>query len=461
MERKFYEKYLQKEGIFNYLEELLCNVRNTMGNYCIASDTKKMVSKSLYELSSKSLYELPDVINKNTYGFQNAIYILFTKYDTRDYVILDKQIKNTLNVCVNKLFFLNDYPVIEKSLINTFKQDELIHEYNIGTSIVNKMRKRIPNFMCTYAIFDNKLYTEYIPGVTLFDYIRGHSFQLTEFFNIMTQLLLSIDFAYHTHDFVHNDLQMWNIILTHDNSVGKICYREYSHSSNFIPIIIDYGKSKISSEINDHNRDIYTLIITSAHLILKHQTIDKYHLSIIFELIHMCGITCNNVRELRSKIQVYKKYNNILKRIPPDLNIYEIISIMKKTNSIKKIAYYPVNIYKTNTKSVVKYTLSNNITTRLKAFTSCIEKGYKRNYKHVLSRFIWIYTKNHLNKCIGDDIYKIFAQRITYHQYTTTYDKNNLISYKNLSKKNRAFLKNFLHQIEDNKLRKFYIRNLE
>ena len=64
---------------------------------------------------------------------------------------------------------------------------------------------------------------------------------------------------------------MWNIILTHDNSVGKICYREYSHSSNFIPIIIDYGKSKISSEINDHNRDIYTLIITSAHLILNHQ----------------------------------------------------------------------------------------------------------------------------------------------------------------------------------------------
>lgn len=183
-------------------------------------------------------------------------------------------------VLKNGFRFLNNLMVIKtpKSIKNS---KSLIHEYFIGLHL-NNLRKNIPNFMYTYALFNcniididivkntvqsskflniceidsNKttyLLLEFIKGYTLTDYLKNDYLNLNMNFLISTisQVLCSLQIAYDTYGYCHNDLHASNIVIRELPDKKYIKYyipsrnKTYHILTDNIATIIDYGYNSL------------------------------------------------------------------------------------------------------------------------------------------------------------------------------------------------------------------------
>lgn len=337
---KFYNTYLCKEYIMDYMQQLLINLHNTCGVY----EYKPSVIETLYNLKLKELDKI------NVLKFEDSI-VLTQINAPRSYDLL-KAIQMILsipniwneNICDVNQTIQNRKTSIQIVNINGFKiaikeclpqvqyvhQDEFINEAFIGMCCINQLVQFVPNFMYTFSHNDNKLYTEFIDGMTLQDYIASSEFHIYDFFLILVQVFLAINAAQQWYLFVHYDLFPWNIIL---KKVPKTEVHYYTHDETFItlkttiiPIIIDFGKSSVvyngvqyctrnyfkSSMIVD----VLSLMISSMHHILE---VRKCSQSEITKLLHLSKFfsgtrftnnkTFDNLKSLKTFLANNKKFS--------------------------------------------------------------------------------------------------------------------------------------------------------
>ena len=174
------------------------------------------------------------------------------------------------DVYLNSFMYLENNAIIKRA--RDIRNIENKHEFFVGMYL-NKLRKRIPNFMYVYNLIgcngpnmikdvcrkdDVLLIGERIYGDTFFNYIEKGNMTEYILYNSIIQICLAMQMAYENFKYVHRDLHYGNVMLT-DKMKDKVYIRYDSRLSNdnlyvktdFYVKIIDYGYSYIN--INDEH----------------------------------------------------------------------------------------------------------------------------------------------------------------------------------------------------------------
>lgn len=333
---EFYNKYLCRDGIFDYLQCLLVDISNIsgspyithksnltplygnpsppttlIGSACIHDSTPYQPSllKNMHLPSELSypVYESLNRIFKNhftnlnsvdlgtgvsipladaiTASFSNSVDIANTKNN----IIRTHQINQHAGIILSKLLKSTEPDKIS----------ELIHSYNVG-QIINRLITFSDNFAYTFILLSSQSSSQHalqpipsycilqqnIQGLSFLQWLESKDFNITEYYSIVLQIAFALNTAHRHCGFIHNDLYPWNIMLKkyqHNVLIGyRYCGKQFSFKTKLVPVIIDYGKANIiidgyynkPNECAVEIQDIITMLVTSANIILTKQHIN-------------------------------------------------------------------------------------------------------------------------------------------------------------------------------------------
>ena len=419
----FYDTYLSKNSIFDYLQSYLFHLKKSMGTYINFPKSLKFQIKNEIKIISKywkynkhlniKLNDSNRVpLNINTFdllkGISNVIQQqLYQNYNLNESGInISKQIKKTKSVVVNQASFLNIKNVLAiKKLISTNKDDfnEFIHHAFVGITCLNNLKIFIPNFMYNFGLKINEkvIIMENISGITFFDWLQSKDFNIKDYFWIMIQLALSLHLAQSEFCFMHYDLYPWNIILKIYEKPIEIKYRIknckfYSIKTNIVPVIIDYGKSHVVYNniqygiVNLYNankiQDIITIMISSLYLISVKQNINSgFDMTVLIKFSNFLGNSkytnyknFETIKEIKFFTKNAKKYSNILSDDKGEIT---------KLTCLDFINYINKNCYNFNNKSMYKitsyYKMSENYKQVFDFIYQTNDKNRIESYKNV------------------------------------------------------------------------------
>ncbi|NBP58531.1 hypothetical protein EBU71_18750, partial [bacterium] len=194
------------------------------------------------------------------------------------------------------------------------------HELFVGLFCINRVLRCIPNFTYTVPLRKStSIFLEYIPGITLFDYIKGGSFNLNEWMFYMIQTLLSVSVAQRMCFFTHHDLCPWNIVLAPYSQEQAIDYivdvnQIFRVYTTCIPIIIDYDKTHVVYDLQSFKhffgfqpfQDALCLLVSSIYNIVRYQKlspVDQKKLLFLFNQTIQDPVYCPNVKTFEDMVQ--------------------------------------------------------------------------------------------------------------------------------------------------------------
>lgn len=322
----FFDTYLQRDGILDYMQKTIVDMKDEMGVY-LYNGTNILDLQIKREIELVRNYDYPStersvidinrlpVVSRNNSVLQAMMWI-FNIVEKSEYKLADFAVKDESYLISNKLstitkFNLAGFDFVIKSTNDEQKILEQYHDAYVGVKAINELTKLIPNFAYTFGEYDGNLVVEYIPGETLYDYIRGDGFKFDEYLLILIQICLSIEVAQNKCALVHYDLTPWNIILQRLDEPIRVDYtlekKVYRVKTSIIPVIIDYGKSYVVVDQEHHGfvemfqfsrmQDIITILIKSIELILNVKRLEKNDFSNLLYLANF--LTGNNYRRDR------------------------------------------------------------------------------------------------------------------------------------------------------------------
>jgi hypothetical protein len=318
----FYQKYLTKNGILDYLQKLLYDIKKQNGiyfypktnfieyiNYIHLIEKKyvKNLQKSIIT-NKKSPTSIP--IYKNSFNFLTCI-----RWMINIFKIELIEVKS-VNEKIKKVYFLN-YPLIKKNI----KDDILAYHEAFICMCLNEIIRDIPNFPYIFKIYNEKednsyILYENIEGIKLSDYLHNLSFKTDTLFNVLIQIILTLFTCQKQYCFMHNNLTSENVILNFlktpiflEYKISNIIYRL---KTNVIAVIINMKKSQLiyknkifslENKIFSENFDITTLFDSLEPNIPKKET----ELNIFFKECKKYK-TCFEILEyFKYKITVFQK----------------------------------------------------------------------------------------------------------------------------------------------------------
>lgn len=210
--KEFYDTYLGKKGIFDYLQDLLFTVKSKMGQYKYNSDILKTFREKETE-----------------WVLQNKII----------HVEKDKLLLSTKNT---EIYSVKNETKILKKGKNELR--EIFVYYNGGLN-------EIKHFSHIYgSTKDKEIICEKYDGMTFFDWLKT-DYNEKDYLKILISLSFALLEAQQKCGFVHCDFFPWNIILLKQKP-QKINYVidniNYELDISLFPVIIDYEKSHIVFE---------------------------------------------------------------------------------------------------------------------------------------------------------------------------------------------------------------------
>lgn len=251
--REFSLKYLSKDGILDYLQKLLINLKNHIGTYVYPENAREKERK---EMS-----------------------------------LLIEKFKTNFKLESKEIIFENDHTKIYKSnnLCIKVSERDLVREAYIALEGTNKLQIDIPNF-CYCHSYNDCLVTDYISETNLYQYIHSDQFDFLTFIHIFYQVALAIFTAQKKLNFIHWDLAPWNIMLKYEEKDIEYIIDEktvYNVHTKIIPVIIDMGRSEIYKENYSSIQDILTLFNVCIYEIASYDNCD------VDLLIKLCNFISN------------------------------------------------------------------------------------------------------------------------------------------------------------------------
>ena len=259
---KFINDIMSVETHFKHVNNILKNIRNTYNDD--VSHMKKILTIKNPIIVNQSSICMNSVENNSTVLFKSKLSLV-------------------------RLY--NQFTV--KTTTNQRKMEEYRNEIYIGRNCINKLNNK--NFIRTLGwVQDNNgfhIFSEYVKGITLQDYIKSSRFVFDEYIKICIQIILSIYEGQERFGFIHGDLVPWNVIITPNTQKEPLWYNMYNGKglwkiqSNYITRIIDYGKSRVINDkvftgyvnvLNSNiSSDIMCLLITSLKEIIYNKTLSS------------------------------------------------------------------------------------------------------------------------------------------------------------------------------------------
>lgn len=492
----FFERYLKKNSILDYLQKLLVNIKNEIGVYTY---NNILIKDKIINLEYSQLdYSYPklnkDISNVNTIRpFKKRSYSVYKGIELTVRKIIKEGnfediakyqsivFKNKLSVI--KYFKLANFDFIVKSTSDSNKIKENIHESFVGTKQINNLIKFIPNFTYIFGLYktnNNNTYniiTEKINGISLHEYLSSTEFNLNEFLFILIQICLAIQVAQKKCGLVHYDLTPWNIILKRYDKIQCIDYlfsidKIVRVKTKLIPIIIDYGKSHVIHEQIHHgfihickvstSHDFLFILLTSLKCIINNQHLNYTDLNDIFNLANFVSNTTyrplkfKNVKDIRHFLKRSCKYSSFLyndkyqleKLQPFDLVNYILVKMKKNKIFKDSIEYKNNNIYNINNNNgdyiqIFEYIFSNNTKDYTKIYLKfCSRINKCIDYVQTITNIFFIYHMSQYLEGTINIAYRHMIQLFTYNNIETSkyiYIFNYL-----LNKLNHVFNKNIL-----------------
>lgn len=468
----FFDTYLQRNGIMDYMQLLFTKMKKDMGTYLYTKETPLDAQIRLefdsfkydYPITDKMVQDISEIPSiPRCYGKLKGVHWIVNMILTTNNFEKIATIDGTYNF-KNKLsnitkWSINTFNFIVKSTMDSQKKKENIHEVYVGINRINELCKQVPNFAYIFGYYetpDNRsnVIVEYIPGQTLFEYIQSNSFVFEDYLLIIIQICLALEVAQKNCALVHYDVTPWNIILHKISDVPvNIDYilsdkRMFRVKTNVIPVIIDYGKSYVINQHEHHGfvnmfqfnsiQDVLTLLIKSIDQIItvkKLQPLDFKSLIFLANFMSKTGYRkepINNSQELRNFVKKTGKYaclisddkHELSRRTPLDLvkhihklkNHYSTISTSFGNPSGELSIFMNIS----NPRQVFDYILASsqqeklntyiNVCARIKSCTIPISKNLFMNYyaAQVIENNI-LYAKNDMIAFLAK--YRIRDQR--------------------------------------------------
>ena len=282
---EFHKKYLTKDGVLNYLQFVLVNIKNQTGSY------KYPDKEPLYyqlitqeEILVKIFQNYPEYNLNNLSNSIDKYHHRFSINRTLQWIL---QIQNSEKLIKE----IPEKKIIKGSFLGkliAIKKVKNIHQSFVGIAAINPITKLIPNFMYTYAYKNNTNYSEYISNYSFLDFLLSDNFNFPDYLSILMQISLALHVAQQEVAFIHLDLYPWNIMLKTFEHPLTIHYRITNSkfikiNSKIIPVIIDYGRSQAFYKGKMYGysappldtfkvskfHDILTLLISSLSMILR------------------------------------------------------------------------------------------------------------------------------------------------------------------------------------------------
>ena len=314
--REFAENYLCKNGILDYTQKMLIDLKKFM----VFSETPLVKSLEKEQESLKLPEKIQDILKNEdkTIIFENKN-VTILKCMTSP-IIIKKRKKKEDKSC--------SYALIE----------------NLG---------HYPNFCEIYGYdIDNNMVMEYVDGIKLYDYIADKKlFDFNVYLDILTQISFALHVAQKQNLFVHNDLTPWNIILKEYTTVQNLKYDNFQISSKIVAVIIDFDKSHIidsnyihHGQVNGYKfssiQDIMSLIITSLYQIISNQNLSRFQLSAVIKIANFLTNTkfipnsFKSIHQLKGYLFSMKKHSSLLysKKLDlENLDPIDFVFYMRKT----------------------------------------------------------------------------------------------------------------------------------
>jgi hypothetical protein len=272
----FYEQFLTKRGILDYMQSLLCRLKKNASYMYIPLDPFTM------ELDRERALLAAREPPAGRLG--PASVIPFWQRNTELHAgvamalqrcILDGVLDTYLSVAEGGKTAVGTFlrkPVFVKRSTDPAKMQEILHERFVGTFGTNNLH--MPNFAYVYAGSETQLLSEHIPGQSFQEALaKGMGVQTYAF--ILAQLAVALYVAQQQIGLQHNDLRPWNIMLLQAKSRAytyPVNNRCIELESSLVPVIVDYGKSKIIRDVHagfinmyatSRIGDIVSILVTS------------------------------------------------------------------------------------------------------------------------------------------------------------------------------------------------------
>ena len=414
----FYDTHLSKNGILDYIQKTLIELKKQTGvylyNYITPLEIQSKKEQKYINLyrnypeniisSSTEINSIPNIHRCHALlkGLEWIYNFSTPSFDTSEIIFKS----NTTHSVIEKTTFAN-YPVVIKNIgdDSSLKKTEAYHEIFVGKTCVNELLKHIPNFI--YTLGENEkddkiqIVLEHIEGISFLDYLQDKTrFKMSEYIFILAQLCLALHVAQQKFGFVHWDLMPWNIILQFHPEPIEHYYvissdLVYKVSTRVIPIIIDYGKSHVI--YNDEHygliniyktstvQDIISILVTSISVILTY-----HHLNDTRCILTLANFLSNssyapdvfkNIYQLNSFLHTAKKFSNLIStdkgnlenKSPLDLFNY-LNNKIDKQQCISKVSSLPQQGDGGNPRQVFEFILSKTPEERIESYTNIFQR---------------------------------------------------------------------------------------
>jgi hypothetical protein len=328
---EFYEKYLNRDFVFNYLQSLLYKLKEKMGEY----EPEKV------KIFTKERKLLNHFLTNSEFRKELKYKVIGTG-------------KGNKNSSINYGEMEDGRLVIEKIDCGISREKFL---YEIATDIFltsclsPHISESIPKIY-TYDESNNKSVCQYIQGITFAEWLTSSKFNINEYLGILSDLAILLQKLQKSCLFMHNDLYPWNILLNISSSNGKLN-----------PVIIDFDKCSwvdpncgiFHSRTNKFKflkiNDISILLISSISLIVAKQQLTSASIFKIINLLNFFkgtdfvgGKTFSSLRQVKDFVYVNKKYSilNLIKN-KKGLENLTCSDFLRYINSHQNDHFYPSN----------------------------------------------------------------------------------------------------------------------
>lgn len=458
--RIFFNTYLQKDGVMDYMQKTLVNLKQEMGLYLYnsVSPLDALISKEEKDIDmafptiQKGIDDLRVVPNiERCYGLLQGLGWAIRKVIDDSNGDFEKVATMKGQIFRNKLGIVTaaeiaGFQLAIKTTSNHQKMKEHIHEAFIGSNCLNKLSQHVPNFAYVFGMYRDSgrstcnVISEFIEGKTFSTYIDDtDNFSFKEFLFIIVQLCLSIQTAQNMCGFVHYDLAPWNVVLRPISETKDYTYllshkRIIKVSTKLIPVIIDFGKSHAIVDGVHHGfvnmfkvsscQDIINLLIRSLdHIVNKFLSEQKFRDKLksdgidMTPILHLANFISGTkyrpeqfirLEDLRDFLKYARKYETLIydekheleKRTPYDLVKYIMrMGIINKTSKeVETVEEYVNLMDKGNGRQVFEYIFSNSVNERLQSYVNVFSRLMKSTLPQPDNLFFIYYTAQSLER---------------------------------------------------------------
>ncbi len=454
--RKFYETYLRKDGILDYLQNLFIHMKCINGIYIYNNISpmefqmrkevevvRRLMNRFPQTGQEFQPYQLPPY--PRSYSLLEGIRWAINRLRNNNNLYLKNvgQIKATKLCRVQRYEFANSPILAIKESTDPMKEREGIHETFVGLTCINDLVKRIPNFSYNFGCIMSppklSVMSEYIAGEPFDVYLaRWQYFSIEEYLWILLQISLALYTAQNACGFVHYDLVPWNIVIQKVQNKATFEYiinetEIVRITTSTIPIILDYGKSTCIYKNQYYGivqpyktstvHDILSLLLTSLYAIVnKCDRWSRKENDMIIKLANFFGGTgytngkkFQNINQIKTFTNQAKKYAEILQsnkyeleeRTPLDLYNYIRTNFdLTRVGGIQEVQELRTFL-RGNPRQVYEFIFSKDVEERVVSFTNVFTRIATRVIPQPSNLFSRYYTLQTLYQSLSST-YELF-----------------------------------------------------